>query len=82
MLEVFARERGRFLAFVRRRTWELSHLDPEDIVAEVLRRTRLDVGEKFQALFDTYLGFDTARFDPDVLGVPMAPLLRSFGGGG
>ena len=61
---------------------DYTNLELEDIVAEVLRRTRLDVGEKFQALFDTYLGFDTARFDPDVLGVPLAPLLRSFGGGG
>jgi len=35
LMEVFAREKGRFLAFVRRRTWELAHLDPEDILAEV-----------------------------------------------
>ncbi len=35
LMEVFAREKGRFLAFVRRQAWELSHLDPEDILAEV-----------------------------------------------
>ena len=29
----------------------------KDIISEVLRRTRLDVGEKFQALFDKYLRF-------------------------
>ena len=34
LLEVFARERERFLAFIRRQAWELSHLDPEDILSE------------------------------------------------
>jgi len=35
LMEVFARERERFLAFIRRQTWELAHLDPEDILSEV-----------------------------------------------
>ena len=56
-----------------------SAMEP-DILSDVLRRTRLDVGEKFQALFDKYLGFDSPSFDPDVLGVPMAPLLRTIAG--
>ena len=34
LLEIFARERERFLAFIRRQTWQLSHLDPEDILSE------------------------------------------------
>jgi RNA polymerase sigma factor (sigma-70 family) len=35
LTEVFARERGRFLAFIRRQAWELYHLDAEDILSEV-----------------------------------------------
>lgn len=59
---------------------DYTNLELEDIISEVLRRTRLDVGEKFQALFDKYLGFDLPSFDPDILGVPMAPLLRTIAG--
>ncbi len=59
---------------------DYTNLELEQIVSDVLRRTRLDVGEKVQALFEKYLSFDSPNFDPDVLGVPMAPLLRTVSG--
>ncbi|MDQ1247904.1 MAG: hypothetical protein QG597_2276 [Actinomycetota bacterium] len=59
---------------------DYTNLELEDIISDVLRRTRLDVGEKFQALFDRYLGFDSPSFDPEILGVPMSPLLRNIAG--
>ncbi|MCB0939179.1 MAG: type I secretion protein TolC [Mycobacterium sp.] len=59
---------------------DYTNLELEDIISDVMRRTRLDVGDKFQALFDKYLGFDSPSFDPDILGVPMAPLLRTIAG--
>ncbi len=37
LLDVFSRERERFLSFIRRQTWELSHLDPEDILSDVFQ---------------------------------------------
>ena len=61
---------------------DYTNLELEDIVTDVMRRTRLDVGQKFAALFEKYLGFDSPGFDPDVLGVPMAALLRRIGAGG
>lgn len=49
---------------------DYTNLELEDIISGVLRRTRLDVGEKFQALFDKYLGFDSPEFRPRHPGCP------------
>ena len=53
---------------------DFTNLELEDIVTDVLRRTRQDMGDRFQTVFEKYLGFGSPNFDPDILGVPFVPL--------
>jgi DNA-binding protein YbaB len=49
---------------------DYTHTELEDIIGEVMRRTRTDMGQRFEALFEKYLGYGSPGFDPDILGVP------------
>jgi RNA polymerase sigma factor (sigma-70 family) len=44
LLDLFQREKDRFMAFARRQIWGVASLDPEDLVADVFQ-TLLDKGD-------------------------------------
>lgn len=58
---------------------DYTNLELEDIISDVLRRTRLDVGRSSRPC-STGIWDLTPEFDPEILGVPMSPLLRNIAG--
>jgi hypothetical protein len=53
---------------------DYTNTEPEDIITEVLQKTRTQLHAQVMELFETYMAPGHARFDPNVLGEPYVDL--------